>query len=84
MINEEEMSDRPIFEETFYALCARIRQRIRSGLSHPTARASPAGSSTEGNVESLSHVRLPKLNLPTFSGRYDEWFSFRDTFHNSQ
>lgn len=27
-----------------------------------------------------SRVRLPKLNLPTFSGKYDEWFPFFDTF----
>lgn len=23
---------------------------------------------------------LPKLDLPTFSGAYDEWLSFRDAF----
>lgn len=32
--------------------------------------------------ESLTHVRLPKLNLPMFSGKYEEWFPFFDTFNS--
>lgn len=27
-----------------------------------------------------SHFPLPKLDLPTFSGNYDEWLGFRDSF----
>ena len=29
-----------------------------------------------------AHVRLPKLNLSTFSGKYDEWFMFFNTFNS--
>ncbi|XP_039310450.1 uncharacterized protein LOC105203290 [Solenopsis invicta] len=36
--------------------------------------------STRAESESAAHVRLPKLNLLTFSGKYEEWFPFRDTF----
>lgn len=35
-----------------------------------------------GITEALSQVRLPKLNLLTFSGNYKEWFPFFDTFHS--
>ncbi|XP_032685831.1 uncharacterized protein LOC116850993 [Odontomachus brunneus] len=28
-----------------------------------------------------SNVRLPKINLPTFSGDYEEWYSFFNTFN---
>lgn len=30
----------------------------------------------------MTHVRLPKLNLPTFSGKYDDWFPFFDAFNS--
>lgn len=28
------------------------------------------------------HVRLPKLDLPSFSGKYDKWFPFFDMVHS--
>lgn len=44
----------------------------RSSVSSPRTVAS----------ESYLHVRLPKLNLPVFSGKYDEWFPFHDLFNS--
>lgn len=44
--------------------------------------STPTTSRASNVVESLSQLRLPKLNLPTFSGQYDEWFPFFDTFHS--
>ncbi|XP_039303432.1 uncharacterized protein LOC120357333 [Solenopsis invicta] len=40
----------------------------------------PVSISSRDTAESVTHVHLPKLNLPTFSGKYDEWFPFYDTF----
>lgn len=36
----------------------------------------------QGNTSSLStsRVKLPELKLPSFSGKFQEWVSFRDTF----
>lgn len=36
---------------------------------------------TEGTVSET--IRLPKLNLPSFSGNLHEWLSFRDIFRSS-
>lgn len=44
--------------------------------------STPTTSRTSNVLESLSQLRLPKLNLPTFSGHYNEWFPFFDTFHS--
>lgn len=30
-----------------------------------------------------SHVKLPPLSLPTFSGKFEDWFSFYETFKQS-
>ncbi|XP_012056217.1 PREDICTED: uncharacterized protein LOC105619304 [Atta cephalotes] len=32
--------------------------------------------------QSSTHIRLSKLNLPTFFGTYDEWFPFFDIFNS--
>lgn len=65
-------------KKSFNSLCAKIRH-LHSEDSSFRARSSPS-ISAEDSVESLSHVCLPRLNLPTFSSKYDEWFSFHDTF----
>ncbi|XP_011170871.3 uncharacterized protein LOC105203691 [Solenopsis invicta] len=79
MIDEEEVTDRIAFEEMFYSLCARFRQLLNSDNTSGARRGSTQ-SAIRANNETISHVRLPKINLPTFSGRYDDWFPFRDTF----
>ncbi|XP_018377648.1 PREDICTED: uncharacterized protein LOC108770510 [Trachymyrmex cornetzi] len=83
LADDAEASDRIAFEEAFYSLAARIRELTASA---PPARGSGAVSSStadsRGAPESVSHVRLPKLSLPSFSGKYDEWFPFRDMFNS--
>jgi len=80
LLDESEGCDRDGFEEAFYALSGRIRELISPS---PTLRASifsPSSSSVR-ELDSSMHIRLPKLNLPTFSGKYDE-FPFFDTFNS--
>ncbi|XP_018377662.1 PREDICTED: uncharacterized protein LOC108770525 [Trachymyrmex cornetzi] len=47
------------------------------------ASASPSPSSS-GFVpaQPVNHIRLPKLDLPKFSGKYDEWYPFFDSFNS--
>ncbi|KYN13736.1 hypothetical protein ALC57_14065 [Trachymyrmex cornetzi] len=82
LTDDAEVNDRITFEEAFYSLAARIRELT---ISTPSIRGSSAvltsTSNSSGATESLSHVRLPKLSLPSFSGKYDEWFPFPDMFN---
>ena len=74
-LDESEGCDRDGFEETFYALSAKIREFI--SLS-PTLRTSifSLSSSSVRDLDRSTHIRLPKLILPTFSGKYDECSCF--------
>ncbi|KAL6421662.1 hypothetical protein ACFW04_014479 [Cataglyphis niger] len=49
---------------------------MHASISHPSTP-----SSSRNTVSTMTHVRLPKLNLSIFSGKYDEWFPFFDTFN---
>ena len=56
------------------ALNENYKKRLE--LSDPTtSRRSSSPRSTGGKL------RLPKMNLPTFSGSYTEWMSFFDLFN---
>lgn len=64
--------DRVALEEVFYVVSVRIRELLSPGHS----RSFVLSSATVSEVsEATTRVCLPKLNLPTFSGRY-EWFPF--------
>jgi len=69
------------FEEAFYALSGRICELISPSSTLQTSIFSPSSSSVRDSDNS-THIRLSKLNLPTFSGKYDEWFPFFDTFNS--
>ncbi|XP_070529958.1 uncharacterized protein [Cardiocondyla obscurior] len=85
-IDEADVPEREQFENAFYALTAKITTAIRSSGAEASARSSPSDLTTGSNGVfgggAVSNIRLPKLNLPTFSGRYDEWYPFRDTFRS--
>lgn len=81
MLDEAEASDKPGFEEAFYELSARIREISKSAATLSVGERSSLTNNPSGSSDTLSHVRLPKLDLPAFSGRYDEWLPFYDTFH---
>lgn len=78
--DENEGNHRVNFEESFYALSGHIRELLNSAKYSHTP--SPTTSRVSEISELLMKVRLPKLNLPTFSGNYNKWFPFFDTFHS--
>jgi len=83
MVDDAEVDDRAIFEEAFYTLSAKIREMLLSASPSRHAAASlPSTSGAHENSGTLNRVRLPEIKLPTFSGKYDEWFPFFDTFNS--
>lgn len=74
-----------IFEDNYVEYKAALREVIErlspsaassSAPATDTAAAAAPGSS----AEIKSEVKLPQINLPTFSGRYEEWQTFYDMF----
>ncbi|XP_071647569.1 uncharacterized protein [Temnothorax longispinosus] len=79
-LDEAEANDRAEFEEAFFDLSSRIRAlTLRPSTTRGVDTPSPTGSIA---YDSTVNVRLPKLDLPKFSGKYDEWFPFHDAFHS--
>jgi len=74
-LDESESCDR----DGFYALSVKIRKLISPSPTLQTSNFSPSSSSVRSDRS--THIRLPKLNLSTFSDKYDEWFPFFNTFN---
>ena len=60
-------------KDTIYDVLARLSPADNARFLDGTNR-------TEQLSLGLSHSRLPRINVPEFSGRRDEWESFRDLF----
>jgi len=79
--DEAESSHRATFEEAFYVLSARMREFLAiASPARATVMPSPSPSNSTVS-EHFGHIKLPKLELPKFSGKYEEWFPFFDTFN---
>lgn len=82
LIDEAESNDRVAFEEQFYNLSARMRDILRPPSTSRNVQVSSPAPSNILEAESPSNVRSPRLDLPKFSEKYDEWFPFYDTFYS--
>lgn len=39
-------------------------------------------NSKEAPLRNEQEVKLPRINIPTFNGKYEEWVAFYDAFHS--
>ncbi|XP_013164351.1 PREDICTED: uncharacterized protein LOC106115491 [Papilio xuthus] len=77
------MSEREEFENKYFALVSTART-IMNKYQRDRQRAMSVSESSDGGVDrevtSRDFVRLPKIVIPEFSGKFKEWLNFRDTY----
>ncbi|XP_055623293.1 uncharacterized protein LOC129766719 [Toxorhynchites rutilus septentrionalis] len=66
------------FEELFFKVKAGLRSKLPFSPPSPTATS----SIRDRNVGACTGIRLAKISLPEFSGEYDKWLPFFDTFRS--
>ncbi|XP_070530075.1 uncharacterized protein [Cardiocondyla obscurior] len=74
-------------QDRFYALAGRIENFLNRA---DTSNASTSGTNNDVRSESVNstttirmrRIKLPEAPLPTFDGRYENWLSFKNAFHN--
>ncbi|XP_029174769.1 uncharacterized protein LOC114943355 [Nylanderia fulva] len=83
-ICDGEGGDREAFEEMFFGLTAALRCKIagynRGPSNSRSAVSTPVSVGESGT--SACGVRLPKLDLPKFAGKYEDWFPFYEMFNS--
>lgn len=73
----EQFQEREKFETTYFNLLDNYQKAI---VPKTMAAFNNANQSSSTSTVSDSHIKLPTINLPTFSGSYDQWIPFYDTF----
>ena len=84
---DKEIEDSGEFGQHVYSVLAKINFRLEHSEhskhgGHMQAPAAIQGNGNYKNAESAK-VKLPKLELKSFSGNYQEWQSFWDTFQSA-
>ncbi|XP_071574017.1 uncharacterized protein [Temnothorax nylanderi] len=76
----QQIQHRDSFETPYFNLMSRYESILQHFDRHED-RATPF---REGNAFANgtreSRIKLPKIDLPVFSGAYDNWYSYQDTF----
>lgn len=50
-------------------------------MSRQTCQITPEGTPvSQGTNFPNEHLKLPRVTLPTFSGKYEQWIPFRNMF----
>lgn len=75
---DEQFSEREQFESNYYKQLASARALLSQ---HRAQLASKVSSNEQLSVVTRhNNVRLPKINLPHFSGGYKDWLEFKDIY----
>ncbi|GBM89948.1 hypothetical protein AVEN_88668-1 [Araneus ventricosus] len=66
------------FEDRYFSLKLKLQNKIEA-LNVPHFTTVKRQNSLVV-VQSISNFRLPKLNIPVFSGKFEDWMNFKDLF----
>lgn len=56
--------------------------QLLADLAEKRNRVVPAQTLLNQSVEFVDHIKLPKLELPKFSGNLADWIEFRDSYES--
>ncbi|CAK9828018.1 hypothetical protein ANTRET_LOCUS5610, partial [Anthophora retusa] len=79
----EHLDERYDIEDSYSSVIARSRILIREGeatSSHAMVSNTGNGSKAQSIPRDENEIQLPRIQLPTFSGIYEDWPGFADQF----
>lgn len=86
VVNHEE--ERAPFEERYFSITLVLEMIIENklesmrlaNLTQMPRELRERTPATQGSNVRNDHLKLPGVNLPTFSGNFDKWMPFRNMF----
>jgi len=80
-LKTEQDEDAANFEENYFAIASKI-ERLLIGTSQHANSHDQAQVSFEERTRDISQMHLPKIAIPKFSGKYEDWYPFYNTFES--
>jgi hypothetical protein len=83
--NDAHQEEFDTLQDRFFSLAGRIETRVNianisgDGISGHGTRISDANSTM---LVKKRRIKLPEAPLPTFDGKYENWLTFKNMFHN--
>lgn len=65
------------FEESYFRIASKI-ERLLATTQIEAANA----NGNEGYVRDINQIHLPKISIPKFTGNYEDWYPFYNTFES--
>lgn len=75
------------FEHDFYEITSQVKSFLKTyaesnSNNHNSDNLASSSTSAHQCSSGVSSVRFPQINLPNFSGNYQEWMEFHDLFQS--
>ena len=77
---DKQLEERATFENNYYNIVGRAKDVIIASKASQTQVS--LNASNVGAGLNHSNVKLPTIDLPVFSGNYEQWLNFYDTFNS--
>lgn len=78
-------AERLAFEEKYFFVDTKFEEKILELSANNIGNTGPnpfEAIASHNNRDNNVNMRLPRIDLPTFSGAYEDWRPFRDTFYS--
>lgn len=77
----DEFKEREAFESSYFGAVAAAQELLsRNQAASATHEDAQVTGSSSVSAHSAPNIKLPIISLPTFSGRYQDWLEYHDTF----
>ncbi|CAI6359289.1 unnamed protein product [Macrosiphum euphorbiae] len=79
-VSNEQVQYRSTFEDLYYDLMSKVDDRLEGNNALAQSRQLIQADQSEKTSHKFSFVKLQPLEIPTFTGKFDDWVTFHDIY----
>lgn len=81
IVKKEDTENLPYFNKDYYSSYEDFYTNLKAEMTDLLEDFTPISSGANLNLQNKTEeIKLPKINIPQFTGNYQDWTSFNDLF----